>query len=283
MKISTVESLAKFIRGPLIPMLRDDAKNFKIILERDLEYRIYYHITNAINEKKFLIMGNKTISGIRTSAETRGTKSDSKRFAMPDIMIRDNDNVNEIRIILELKLDKAKFRSVYLNRTKDRKEFNADFKNLRKYWINSKLKKHLKYEFFIYLYRDDVYSEKDIEDVISKKLGYPQLIPIAINRYWNGKGWYNQPTKDEAQSQIDKEYTRLDTIDVRNNSSKKTSKKKSPGKMKASSPLTTNRRRLIAIQCYRDSKKLQDTLVSPDKREFYGLPPKGKKPRKGRR
>ena len=43
-KISTVESLARFIQGQLIQNLRDDAKNFKIILERDLEYRIYHHI-----------------------------------------------------------------------------------------------------------------------------------------------------------------------------------------------------------------------------------------------
>ena len=55
MKISTVESLARFIQGPLIQNLRDDAKNFKIILERDLEYRIYHHITNAINKKILIV------------------------------------------------------------------------------------------------------------------------------------------------------------------------------------------------------------------------------------
>jgi len=125
-------------------MLRADAKNFRIILERDLEYRIYHHITNAINKKKFLIMGNKTISGIRTSAKTRGTKSDNAPFVMPDIMIRDNDKPNDIRIIMELKSDKAITPNVYLNTAARRESFEADFANLRKYWNNHKLKKHLK-------------------------------------------------------------------------------------------------------------------------------------------
>ena len=115
-------------------------------------------------------MGNKTISGIRTSAKTRGTKSDNAPFVMPDIMIRDNDKPNDIRIIMELKSDKAITPNVYLNTAARRESFEADFANLRKYWNNHKLKKQLKHEFFIYLYRDEDIHEKEVEKGIAKKL-----------------------------------------------------------------------------------------------------------------
>ena len=263
MKISTVESLARFIQGPLIQNLRDDAKNFKIILERDLEYRIYHHITNAINEKRFLIMGNKTISGIRTSAKTRGKKSDSRRFVMPDIMIRDNDKENNIRIIMELKSDKAITPNVYLNTAARRESFEADFANLRKYWNNHKLKKHLKYEFFIYLYRGRVEEgEKEIEEkIITKlregsKLRYEQLIPIVINRYQKNKEeFYDERTMYE----IDEEFEHLNDISVGRNNSKKISKKKSSKKKKSAvkgKDYSRNPKKAVAkMKWYRDHPK----------------------------
>jgi len=267
LKISTVESLARFIQGPLIQNLRDDAKNFKIILERDLEYRIYHHITNAINEKRFLIMGNKTISGIRTSAKTRGKKSDSRRFVMPDIMIRDNDKVNNIRIIMELKSDKADTApNAYHNRQSDTEYFNADFGNLRKYWNNHELKKHLKYEFFIYLYRGGgEEGEKEIEEkIITKlregsKLRYEKLIPIVINRYQkNKKEFYDERTMYE----IDEKFDHLNDISAGRNNSKKISKKKSSKKKKSAVKGKTFKQRsatakkaVAKMKWYRDHPK----------------------------
>ncbi len=269
-------------------MLRADAKNFRIILERDLEYRIYYHITTAINNRNFLIMGNKTISGIRTSAKTKGKKSGNAPFVMPDIMIRDNDKLNDIRIKMELKSDKADESNVYLNTASRRESFEADFDNLRNYWNNHKLKKHLKHEFFIYLYRDypDM-PEEEVEKEITKKLRrgkkscYKQLIPIAINRYQkvNGK-FYNQPTRDE----IDDKFKRIADIQAGSNNSKKPIKKK-PVKKKSSKkkkPLTKKQRSKNAKNYWRTKKKLQNRMTE-ETRKKYGLPPKGKKPRKGRR
>ena len=279
MKISTIASISNFIQGPLISKLRVDAKNFRIILERDLEYRIYYHITTAINNRNFLIMGNKTISGIRTSAKTRGTNSDSGRFVMPDIMIRDYDKPNDIRILMELKSDKAATLSVYLNRKNDKEAFDADFANLRKYWINHKLSKQLKHEFFIYIYRD-LFHEDDLEEIIAKKLRkgkksrYKQLIPIVINRYQKDKEkFYAQSTRDK----IDDEFKRLDDIQVGRNNSKKISRtkpiKKKPKKKK---PLTTEQRSRNAKNYWRTKKKLQNRMTE-ETRKKYGLPPKGKK------
>ena len=288
MKISTIAGISDFIQGPLIQNLRDDAKDFRIILERDLEYRIYHHITTEIDEKKFLIMGNKTISGIRTSAKkTRGTKSDNAPFVMPDIMIRDNDKPNDIRIIMELKSDKETDSNVYLNTKARRESFEADFDNLRNYWNNHKLKKHLKHEFFIYLYRDDSMPETIVVEEIAKKLRrgkkscYKQLIPIAINRYQkvNGK-FYNQPTRDK----IDDEFKRIDDIQAGSNNSKKPIKKK-PVKKKSSkkkNPLTKKQRSMNAKKYWRTKKKLQNRMTE-ETRKKYGLPPKGKKPKKGRR
>jgi len=280
LKISTIAGISNFIQGPLISMLRADAKNFRIILERDLEYRIYYHITTAIDEKKFLIIGNKTISGIRTSAKTRGTNSDSGRFVMPDIMIRDYDKPNDIRILMELKSDKAATLSVYLNRKNDKEAFDADFANLRKYWINHKLNKQLKHEFFIYLYRDLEVPEDELEEIIARKLRkgkksrYKQLIPIVINRYQKNKEkFYAQSTRDK----IDDEFKRLDDIQVGRNNSKKISRtkpiKKKPKKKK---PLTTEQRSRNAKNYWRTKKKLQNRMTE-ETRKKYGLPPKGKK------
>ena len=231
-------------------------------------------------------MGNKTISGIRTSAKTRGTKSDNAPFVMPDIMIRDNDKLNDIRIIMELKSDKADESNVYLNTASRRESFEADFGNLRKYWNNHKLKKHLKHEFFIYLYRDDDMPEKEVEKEITKKLRkgkksrYKQLIPIAINRYQEKRAkFYDQPTRDE----IEDEFKRIDDIQAGSNNSKKPIKKK-PVKKKPSkkkNPLTTKQRSRNAKNYWRTKKKLQNRMTE-ETRKKYGLPPKGKKPKKGR-
>ena len=227
-------------------------------------------------------MGNKTISGIRTSAKTRGTNSDSGRFVMPDIMIRDYDKPNDIRIIMELKLNKATSTpSAYHNRTADRESFEADFDNLRNYWNNHKLKKHLKHEFFIYLYRDDDMPEKEVEKEITKKLRkgkksrYKQLIPIAINRYQEKRSkFYDQPTRDK----IDDEFKRIDDIQAGSNNSKKPIKKKpvkkKPRKKKKS--LTTKQRSRNAKNYWRTKKKLQNRMTE-ETRKKYGLPPKGKK------
>ena len=258
MKISTIAGISNFIQGPLIPKLRADAKNFRIILERDLEYRIYHHITTKIDEKKFLIMGNKTISGIRTSAKkTRGTKSDSGRFVMPDIMIRDYDKPNDIRIIMELKLNKATSTpSAYHNRTADTESFEADFDNLRNYWKDPKLSKQLKHEFFIYLYRDRGELEEEIQEKIAKKLRKDirrcpkQLIPIAINRYQKENG---ERYDEEKMDEINSEFKRINDIQAGRNNSKKISKKKSAVKGK---DYSRNPKKAVAkMKWYRDHPK----------------------------
>ena len=208
-------------------------------------------------------MGNKTISGIRTSAKTRGTKSDNSPFVMPDIMIRDNDKPNDIRIIMELKSDKADTApNAYHNRQSDTEYFNADFGNLRKYWNNHKLKKHLKHEFFIYLYRDEDGPEEEIEEEIVKKLRkgkksrYKQLIPIAINRYQKENG---ELYDEEKMDEIDSEFKRINDISARRNNSKKISKKKSSKNKKSAvkgKDYSRNPKKAVAkMKWYRDHPK----------------------------
>ena len=211
-------------------------------------------------------MGNKTISGIRTSAKTRGTKSDSGRFVMPDIMIRDYDKPNDIRIIMELKLNKATSTpSAYHNRTADRESFEADFDNLRNYWKNPKLRKQLKHEFFIYLYRDRGKLEEEIEEKIAKKLRKDiqrcpkQLIPIAINRYQKENG---ELYDEEKMDEIDSEFKRINDISAGRDNSKKISKKKSSKKKKSAVKGKTFKQRsatakkaVAKMKWYRDHPK----------------------------
>ena len=193
---------------------------------------------------------------------------------------RDNEKPNDIRIIMELKSDKADTApNAYHNRQSDTEYFNADFGNLRKYWNNHKLKKHLKHEFFIYLYRDDDMPEKEVEKEITKKLRkgkksrYKQLIPIVINRYQEKKTkFYDQPTRDE----IDDQFKRIDDIQAGSNNSKKPIKKK-PVKKKPSkkkNPLTTKQRSRNAKNYWRTKKKLQNRMTE-ETRKKYGLSPKG--------
>ena len=127
-----------------------------------------------------------------------------------------------------------------------------------------------------------------VEEEIAKKLRrgkkscYKQLIPIAINRYQKGKKkkFYNQPTRDE----IDDKFKRIADIQAGSNNSKKPIKKK-PVKKKSSKkkkPLTKKQRSRNAKNYWRTKKKLQNRMTE-ETRKKYGLPPKGKKPRKGRR
>ena len=125
-KITRFNDIAKFIRGPLIPLLRDNAATFEILLERDLEYWVFHHHLDVIDPKLFRIHGNKTLNGMSNGT----TKKSKARFTMPDQMIR--DFLGRIGIIFEMKSDKAKQNGAYLHRKNDTKDFKKDFTKMNK-------------------------------------------------------------------------------------------------------------------------------------------------------
>ena len=252
-KITSFNGIAKFIQGPLITLLRDNAASFEILLERDLEYWIFHHLLNVIDPKLFHIHGNKTLSGM-----SNGTVKKSKvRFTMPDQMIR--DLLGRIGIIFEMKSDKANQNGAYLHRKSSQNEFKKDFTKKNKYFENPKLKKNLRYGFFIYICRDPDLTEDKIKNEISKHIHHKQIIPIVINRYWDAKNdrFYIQRKMD----QIDAEFRKYDYIYVG-------SKKKKPATKKK--PLATKQRRLIAKGCWRNSSKLRAKMTPETRKAYFG-------------
>ena len=216
-KITRFNGIAKFIRGPLIPLLRDNAATLAISLERDLELWVFYHLLNVIDPKLFHVHGNKTVSGI-----SNGTVKKSKvRFTMPDQVIR--DFLGKIGIIFEMKADKAKQNGAYLHRKNSRNEFKQDFLKMNKYFTNPKLKKHLRYGFFIYICRDTDLTEDEIKNEISKHIHHKRIIPIVINRYWDAKNdrFYSQRKMD----QISAAFKKYDYIYVGSKNEKPVAKK----------------------------------------------------------
>jgi hypothetical protein len=84
------------------------------------------------------------------------------------------------------------------------------------------------------------------------------------------------------RDKIDDKFKRLDDIQAGRNNSKKISKKKPVKKKprKKKKPLTTEQRSRNAKNYWRTKKKLQNRMTDVTRKK-YGLPPKGKKPRKG--
>ena len=216
-KITSFNGIAKFIQGPLITLLRDNAASFEILLERDLEYWIFHHLLNVIDPKLFHIHGNKTLSGM-----SNGTIAKSKvRFTMPDQMIR--DLLGRIGIIFEMKSDKANQNGAYLHRKSSQNEFMKDFTKMNKYFENQKLMKNLRHGFFIYIYRDPDLTESEIKKEISKHIHHKRIIPIVINRYWDAKNdrFYSQRKMD----QISAAFKKYDYIYVGSKNEKPAAKK----------------------------------------------------------
>jgi len=271
---NSIKNIAKFIRSDKLKnWLRRDAVNFKILNERDLEHRIYHYLSNRINEKKFLIFTNKTFSGMTKSGRSR-----KGRFVMPDIIIRDRHEKDKIRLVIELKADKRAV-TAYPERVVESK-FNDDFDKLNQFMKDRDLQKELEYGFFIYLYRDPKWTEKKIESRISKKFHYNKLEPIAINRWWNAKK--NDFYSESKRKEMKKNFDSLHTIRVGDNHKKK---KKPTGKRKGNSRakkhIKNSKKVAGAKTAWGTSTALQKKM-RPETRERYGLPSKGKKPRKGR-
>ena len=151
-------------------------------------------------DPKFDVHGNKTLRGM-----SNGTAKKSKeRFTMPDQMIR--DFLGKIGIISELKADRAEENSAFLHRKNDIKEFKKDFTKMNKYFTNPKLKKYLRYVFFIYICRDTDLTEDEIKNEISKHIHHKRIIPIVINRYWDAKNdrFYSQRKMDQISAEFKK-------------------------------------------------------------------------------
>ena len=207
MKFRTGAAIVRFILGPLETKLREDAKKLRMITERDLEDRIVHHLSNRIDEEKFVITGNKTFRHLRIE----GKSKKKKKFLMPDIIVRDKDENNRILIVIEIKhqIDSA---SAFLSRTADEKEVEYDCKKLNRYLKDSYLKPQIIHGFFIYLYNDRGYTESKIKKWLEEKFDNDKLDAIIINRYWNHKEnkWYKKP----EIAKIKKEFDKLYDIDV---------------------------------------------------------------------
>ena len=101
MRITTAKSIDTFIHGVLVKKLRDDAVKFRMITERDLEARVVHHLSNNIDDKKFLISGNKTFKHLGINGYTK-----KGNFLMPDIIIRDRFDNDRIIIIIEINISR---------------------------------------------------------------------------------------------------------------------------------------------------------------------------------
>ena len=91
--LNTIKSIQKFIDNKLADKLRSDAAELHILNERDMEHRIYHHLANEIDGRKFLIFTNKTFSGLKMKRAGWGI--------LPDLIIRDRKNNNAIRISIK--------------------------------------------------------------------------------------------------------------------------------------------------------------------------------------
>ena len=193
MNLSTPKQIAGFVGTQLVDILRNDWVSGGIWNERDLEYQHIKNIDRNIDNEKFGIHGNVTISGI-----TIKKKSATGSFLMPDLVIVDKDQKHEIRLLFELKLDTHS--SAFPEHNHDNIE--ADLRKLKKFVKNPILGKQLEYVFFIYLYKCTKWSERQISNLISKKLAHKKLKVIAINRYQKKNGWYSELDQYEIDAKL---------------------------------------------------------------------------------
>lgn len=182
--MNTIEEIKKFVNGPLSNKLRDDAKNFHILNERDLEHRIYHHLASNIDQKRFLIFTNKTFSGIKANKNPFGWGT------MPDLIIRDRKCNNDISLVMELKAQKNA-KTSFVGKALQKAIFK-DCKKLKKYLDNKKLKNQIKYCFMVYMYRDKrpKHSEKEITKILKEQLPDKRLFALCVNKYQNRNGTF---------------------------------------------------------------------------------------------
>ena len=190
--LSTTRQIVTFIETSLVDLLREDLVSGRIANERDSEHRIYHHLTNVL-DPKFIINANVTISGITTRR-----KSAAGSFLMPDLTIIDQDQKQRMRLLFELKLDTHSSAFPEHNHV----NIEADFRKLRKFVKNPILGKQLEYGFFVYLYKCTKWSERQISNLISKKLAHKKLKVIAINRYQKKNGWYSELDQYEIDAKL---------------------------------------------------------------------------------
>ena len=161
-------------------LLRDDWLDGRISTEMDMQCRINHHLTLRM-PGRFIIQNNTTFSGITISK-----KPYQGAFLMPDLVIRDNDTNESIRILLELKLDNHS--SAFPEHIHE--PIDADFRKLKKFATNNVLSKQLACGFFVYLYKCSKWSERRITVKIEEKLDHPKAKVIAVNRYQDKNGKY---------------------------------------------------------------------------------------------
>ena len=191
--LSTPKQIAGFVGTQLVDILRDDFVSGAILNERGLEYQIITNLDRNVDKKKFGRHGNVTISGITTKK-----KSATGSFLMPDIIITAKDQSNEIKLLFELKLDMHS--SAFPEHNHDNIE--ADIRKCKKFVKNPIMGKQLEYVFFIYLYKCTKWSERQISNLISKKLAHKKLKVIAINRYQKKNGWYSELDQYEIDAKL---------------------------------------------------------------------------------
>ena len=205
MRITTAKSIDTFIHGVLVKKLRDDAVKFRMITERDLEARVVHHLSNNIDDKKFLISGNKTFKHLGINGYTK-----KGNFLMPDIIIRDRFDNDRIIIIIEIK-EQRDSPYCFIEQSSMKSLIEDDCKKLKTYLKDRFLKNQIQYGYFIYLYRDIV-SESKIKNWIEKRLRFKsKLSAIAINQYYNKKKKLH--LKDRREK-IEEEFQKLYDIDV---------------------------------------------------------------------
>ena len=214
----SIESIKKYINSKLSRKLREDALNLNILNERDLEHRIYHHLANEIDEKRFLIYTNKTIGGIKMK------KKKSSWGIMPDLIIRDRKQNDDIVLVMELKATKIETKTAFLGYSAE-KGINKDCKKFRKMLKNRKLGNQIKFGFFIYLYRDAETGNKEekIRKILKNKLCDKRLHPVCINKYQKNNGEILSQSKI---SEFEKEFEDLYSIRVGGKKQKKRNKSK---------------------------------------------------------
>jgi len=161
-------------------LLREDWLDGRISTEMDMQCRINHHLTLRM-PSRFIIQNNTTFSGITISK-----KPYQGAFLMPDLVIRDNDTNELIRICGELKLDNHS--SAFPEHI--HAPIDADFRKLKKFAANPVLSKQLACGIFVYLYKCSKWSERKITAKIIEHLDHPKLKALVVNRYQDKNGKY---------------------------------------------------------------------------------------------
>ena len=216
--LNTIKSIQNFIDNKLANKLRSDAAELHILNERDMEHRIYHHLANKIDGKRFHIFTNKTFSGLKMKRAGWGI--------MPDIIIRNRENDNNIELVMELKTQK-RAKTAFVGLALQEKIFQ-DCTKLKKMLDKKELQ--IKHGVFVYMYRDvkKKHSEDKIKKILTKKFnGNKRLTAICINKYQTAKGDF---ISEEQTKNFDDSFKNLYEIKV---GKKKTKKRKTKDKKRS--------------------------------------------------